>query len=314
MTSPGYIPPSAIGWFVKKQNVFLEVEATMTAEMSFAASTSLTATATRTAAMMNVSDQGSTVIGAAVPTADSLVKKRVNRVGGVSKTGNAVSSLGSDAWSVTASVPHTVPVGGVNRALIVVATARFFSFFGSNTLGSHSVVYGGMPLGLLGHAWHAGVSNVNNGSNSCSLTAVFGMLNPPTGTNTLSSTVAQNGNGSGSSGTDLIIAGASYVNVGEFGVVTTGSGWSTVPRVTTAADGDIVGDGAQYRTVVGIGNAEVGDGIWNFSPGSSLDYHATGEIGQMIGDAAGYSVREFTADATLANWSAVGVELIPVMS
>lgn len=126
---------------------------------------------------------------------------------------------------------------------------------------------------------------------------VFGLLNPPTGTQTI--TVTTPGNTSGANS-------VSYKNVTSFGtgVTASGSGTGASQTVSSAA-------GQMVFQMFGSDGSSLGDDITSYNQTKRWGADLSISFPALIGDAVGVPSVNFTATAPGAsNWAGIAVPLI----
>src|SRR6476659_576520 len=106
MTSPGYLPPPAVGWFVKKQSVFLEVIAVPTAEAAFGDITQIPATVDISSAAKLTATRTTSLVSSGAMVASAVATKKVS-FNSVSGGAGGITSGTKSAWSYTLDFPHT---------------------------------------------------------------------------------------------------------------------------------------------------------------------------------------------------------------
>lgn len=190
---------------------------------------------------------------------------------------------GTTASGATASWSHTA-LGAV------VVAVRAQSTFGAMTL---SVDYGGTPMTQLG-------SSVS--FHSLGQLALFGLLTPPGGSQTITVTTT------GGAGVNISTSSVSYLNVSSFGTpATNASGGTSLSLAMSSATGRMVSQAF-------AANATSGTQGLNLSAYNAT-LRRTGLISNanMIhGDSVGAASMNFSCVASrAANWAAIGVDLIP---
>lgn len=161
---------------------------------------------------------------------------------------------------------------------------------------THAVTYNGVAMTLLGN-----IQYVATGTSHYAMVSLWGMLNPPTGSKTVSATVSQSSN--------LGISGVgnsmSYKNVASFGTAVTNNGSGTALSVSSVASqlGGMVAAALASRST---------ETISAFNQTSR--YNLTGSVENiLLGDAPGAASVNFTATISASDtWGAVAVPLIPV--
>lgn len=193
------------------------------------------------------------------------------------------TGVGQQAIAASASWAHTI--GG--SALVVGVIAQ-----SASSAASVTAQVGATAMTQLGKTSPVGP---NSGFYFWSL--LFGLLNPPTGNQTISLSI-------GGGGTTVIGGNSvSYRNVGGFGTVVSATGLSSAPALSvSSARGQMVAE--TFST-------------WNTSPSGytqtsrySLNVSSPAR-GFLIGDALGAPTVNFSA-AACDQWEAAAVPLIPV--
>jgi hypothetical protein len=311
VTSPGYVPPSAVGWFVKKQSVFLEVTAVPTAEAAFGDFATLDSLAVPTAAAKkSVGMSGVSMDATASLTSLAAVRKKIAFDASSGGAGGVISPTKS-AWSYVLDWVHT-PVGGSNMALIAAVTVGFKSYSGVNYLEHLTASYGGTPMSQLAIAWHNGDDSINN---YASLTALFGLLiGSDAAPHTVEVSTAQDGTGYAASYTYVIGSAATYTNVSGFGYNTAAWAGSADMSVWTMAISNLT---SNYLWVNAFGVRDP-DPITAYNKNQRDSRQVDSAVSHVLGDTPaldGGAAIEFTASSGKLNaWSGLTAELVPVTS
>lgn len=241
----------------------------ITAPVASANGSALAATVSGTAALTAPTALGSS--SALVPT--------VTAVSPVTYTATGAGGSGTGSSGATMSWSHTIS----GNALIVAVSLES----GSTTTTATAKV-GTTSMTLLGSA-----PNFNN-SGYYARVVLFGLLSPPTGSQTI--TVTTSGGANYLEGNSV-----SYTNVTSFGSVVTGSGTSSAPAlsVSSAANQMVVESFTTWST-----NPSSYTQTSRYSLNINSPYRPF-----LIGDAPGASTVSFSA-ASSDYWSAIAVPLI----
>lgn len=199
-------------------------------------------------------------------------------------TVGAGGSATGASGTISASWSHTC----TGNAVVVAVRAQRFT--GAPTLGA---TYGGVPMTLLGSVAYAGANNV---------VALFGLLNPPSGSQTVVATATAAG------ASNLAASSVSYSGVSSFGtpVTNTGSGTSLSQTVSSGANRMVA---QAFSAFASSGAGALDISAYNRMqraevPVSNLD--------MLQGDAPGAASVAFTATADRSSaWAGIGVDLIP---
>jgi hypothetical protein len=200
---------------------------------------------------------------------------------GATANSGSVSSL---SWS------HTV---GASATAVVVLVASY-------ELGTISATFGGTTMTNLGS------QSANNAGNTAGAVVMFGLLNPPTGAQTVNVSFG---------GTLPIVAAGnstSYTGVGAFSSVATGSGSTSTAMSQSVSSGT----GQMALTAFAVMNGGSGGAGTIASFNQTQRYNASPADGSVagvalaFGDAAGAATVSFTAADSAAHFSAnIGVSL-----
>jgi hypothetical protein len=202
----------------------------------------------------------------------------------------------------TTSISHSHTI--VGNALIVVIEYQGYYGFGAapGVLAPLMLVsIGGVPLVALKQqnnwAYDGGGSQVSS-------TGVFGLINPPTGAQTI--TIATTSNEFYGS---IVVDSVSYSNVASFGTVTTSTGTTTTASITTPASA--VGNRVFHMFHGYRYNANAGFTAYNQTTRTSGVAAYLGQIGYLLGDAPGSgSAITFSATSAALSYYGVAVELV----
>jgi hypothetical protein len=166
---------------------------------------------------------------------------------------------------------------------------------GTHTSLSITVSYGGVSMPQLGTS----VVYINSGGTIYTL-AVFGLLTPASGSQTVSATAT------GATNARIIGDSVSYSNVSRFGTVvtTSGSGTSLTQSVSSTP-------GQMVSQAFGAGNTTTTLSAYNQT--SRFSGNQGGLVPLQIGDAPGAASTSFSATlSTSAAWAGIAVPLISV--
>ena len=198
----------------------------------------------------------------------------------------AFSALGTQntVTSGTTSVSHSHTIASAGNALIVAVHGDW----NGNTNPSISASIGGTALTNIRQINNWYPRSAQSGGFYQSF-AVFGIINPPTGSQTVTLTISN----PGSLGT-VLIQSASYTGVASFGTYTNNSVLGTSQTVTS---GSIAVDDACFNVFfAGRNNASAALSAYNRTSRHNVVGNAFGSIGFLLGDAAGTgSAITFTA-------------------
>lgn len=199
-------------------------------------------------------------------------------IGGASIVGSAASPR-STSWSHTAT--------GTDRVVLVVLTVDQTT--GVYTSHTRAVTYGGNAMTSLGAV------HLNNDPDS-PWVEIFGLVNPPTGAQTVAVTITGSGQSYALKGNSI-----SYTGAGSFGTPTTVYG-TEVGTAMALAVASATNRMAHTAFMVASGSVSA------FSGTSRL---TTGTVpGITSGDAAGASTVNFTATRSAdVDYAAIGVDI-----
>lgn len=193
------------------------------------------------------------------------------------------------AYAGISSTPSWLETIAANAAAILVG-ANINSASAPATL---TATVGSTPMTLLQNlAMPSGGGRV----------VIFGLLAPPTGSQTVTISIGSHGSGSVFTAANS----ASYINVSSFGTVATNTGTGTALSLSVPSS-------AGQRVFQIFGNA--------VSSGSLSGYNQTSRYNQpytsgtnfptVMGDAAGAATVSFSATGSSGAWAGAGVPLIP---
>ena len=248
-----------------------------TASQNFLANSSQAITATPTISSSVLFDAVSTPTPVATITASVAVNPVTYE-----STGAGSSANGNISWT------HTI--GASANCLIVAATTRTYLY--------------SIPTCTVGSTYMKvlGLQSYDPASNR--FVVIWGLLNPPTGTQTISVTGQTNYTGANS----IAYSGVSGFSIPEYSI---GVGTSTSLTVDTDVDGGI--------TVQALASnaTPAGKVFTNYNQTSRWNQRTASMYGLLIGDTGGQNANDsvFTASQDTAwEWGSIGVTLLPSSS
>ena len=218
-------------------------------------------------------------------------KGRVFDVPELVATFDAVGT-GQAADGTSLSWTHTI--GGAASAIVVAVDAFWFTVPTISAVPAISAEVGTTPMALLGSAQY------RTGADTA-LVYLFGLLNPPTGAQTITVSVT-------TSQTEYLVGNSlSYNGVTSFGAAATNSGSSANPAlVVSAATNEMVVQafGGFTTPFAACHQTQRYNAPW--ANGVNLSF--------LMGDAPGAGTGSFTCSEANSPWGAIGVPLIPKVS
>lgn len=193
---------------------------------------------------------------------------------------------GSAGLGATRSYTHTV---GANTKAVVLYMNTSSASYSTTVAPTPTVTFGGQAMELLGRTYA-----FTDGSTWTWLCA-YGLLNPPTGAQTVSATLANS---------YTAMNTVAYTDVVGFGPVTTNTGSSTNPTITSSsATGNKVVVGALAAYTQAMSSVTTNQrSIQNYSNGVSY--------GLAIGDGDGPYQKTIACTAATGSWAGLAVDLM----
>jgi hypothetical protein len=310
MTAPGFVPPPATGWWVKRNMVpfplpaallltgaspFVRLGPKLTPTGASLALTGATPLVLRGPIVLPAAS--SLVLTGSVPTIRGGPKvlpsaAALTLAGGTPRIGPMFDSVATGDDNVNGfinslNIAWTHTATGTERAVLVGFT--------SNNVGqspasqTKSVTYDGSPMSQL----------ITVDVNSDTFIQIWGLLNPPTGAKTVSVTISQAAN----TGRQLIGSSVSYTRVNSFGATSsnTGSGTALTQTVSSSSAekifqvfGCFALQSAYNQTLR----------VTSQVPANNADV--------LLGDANGAASVNFASTGSLSGaWAGAAVRLIP---